>query len=85
MIYSLLYKLCRENENSIGIDCNQAHAPFDLKRSDEFDLSNENYQRLVRSLEVAPILGAKTIVIHSVFEPSKPVIDEEFNKQRFRL
>lgn len=75
----------REYANSIGIECNQAHAPFDLKRSDEFDLSNENYQRLVRSLEVASILGAKTIVIHSVFEPSKPVIDKEFNKQYYEI
>lgn len=50
----------------IGIECNQAHAPLDFRHTDEIDLSNENYLRNVRSIEVASILGAESIIVHSL-------------------
>lgn len=56
----------RKFADNLGIECNQAHAPFDLEHTDSFDLSNETYRKLVRSLEVASILGAKNIVVHAI-------------------
>lgn len=56
----------RRHADSAGIECNQAHAPFDLKSNDDFDLSNERYLRLVRSLECASILGAKNVIVHAL-------------------
>jgi len=59
------YKL-RKIADEIGILCRQAHAPFDFEYTDETDISNPRYLKLVRSLEVASILGAKNIVVHTV-------------------
>ncbi len=49
-----------------GLFCNQSHAPFDLIENDAFDLSNEKFVRLIRSIEGASILGAENIVVHAV-------------------
>lgn len=54
----------RAYADKLGIECNQAHAPFDLRYSEGLDLSVKNYQRVVRSIEVASILGAKNIIVH---------------------
>lgn len=62
--YSERAKKLRKIADDLDITCNQAHAPFDLLYNDAFDLENERYLRVVRSLEVASILGAKTVVIH---------------------
>lgn len=56
----------RKFADDLGMECNQAHAPFDLNHTDSFDLSNETYRKLVRSLEVASVLGAKNIVVHAI-------------------
>lgn len=56
----------REFADSLNISCNQAHAPFDLTYKDNFDLSNLNYLRLVRSIEAAAILGAPNIIVHLI-------------------
>lgn len=62
--YSDRARKLRKIADDLDITCNQAHAPFDLCWDDEFDVKNERYLRLVRSLEAASILGAKTIIIH---------------------
>lgn len=50
-----------------GLTCNQAHAPLEFDISnDTIDLSNDNYKRIVKSLEIASILGAEAIVVHAV-------------------
>ncbi len=48
----------------LGIECNQAHAPLDFKHYDNISLDDEKYLRNVRAIEVASVLGAKSIVIH---------------------
>ena len=52
--------------DELGLACNQAHAPFDVKYGEEFDLSNPHYSAIARAIESASILGAKTIVVHSI-------------------
>lgn len=49
-----------------GVVCRQAHAPFDFEYDDEVGMQGEKYRRLVRSLEIASILGAENIVVHTV-------------------
>lgn len=56
----------RAYADEICIECNQAHAPFEVRYTDEFNLSNKRYLELVRSLEIASILGAKTVVVHAI-------------------
>ncbi len=56
----------RKKSDELRIECNQAHAPFEITSKDEFDLSNKAYKRLVHSIEVASILGAKNIIVHAI-------------------
>ena len=56
----------RKYADSLGICCNRTHAPFDFTGKDTFEESNVNFLRLVRSLEVSAVLGAKTSVVHAV-------------------
>ena len=67
--YKEYSKKLREHLDSIGLVCNQAHAPFKLKYEDEWNESCERWVSLTRSIESASILGAKTIVVHFVFPP----------------
>lgn len=72
----------RAFSDGLGIECNQAHAPFDLKYTDQFNMSNENYCRLVRSMKVASILGAKTIIIHAIKDNLPETVDfKELNRE----
>ncbi len=59
----------REYADSIGIVCNQSHAPFKLRYEDGFSPDNEKYQRVLRSIECAAIAGAEAIVVHRVVVP----------------
>ena len=56
-------KKLREYADSIGIVCNQAHAPFHssygVPEKDE-----RMFNLIVRSMEIAAVLGAKIIVVH---------------------
>ena len=47
------------------IACNQAHAPFPSSVGDP-DKDAKIYDSIVRSMEIAAILGAKIIVVHPV-------------------
>ena len=49
--------------DSIGIVCNQSHAPFPSSVKEE-EKNPEIFKKIVRSMEVASILGAKIIVVH---------------------
>ena len=51
------------------ITCNQAHAPFSLQYDSIFDTSCEDYVKLIRSIEAASIMGAKSIVVHAINVP----------------
>lgn len=57
-------KRLREYADGIGISCNQAHAPFCFDYNDTFDISNNAYKKIVRSIHSASILGAKNIIVH---------------------
>ena len=46
-----------------GIVCNQSHAPFPSSVGDE-EKDEEIFQKIVRSMEGAAMLGAKIIVVH---------------------
>lgn len=60
----------REIMERHGLICNQAHAPFDFKRYDHIDMSNEHYCQVVRSIKAAAILGAENIIIHAIGNPT---------------
>ena len=64
--------------DDIGLECNQAHAPFSVGYGDKFDISEPKYLRLVRAMESAAILGAKNIVVHAITVPEN-VNFEEYN------
>ena len=49
--------------DACGIVCNQAHAPFASSTGDESD-DKRRFDAIVRSIEAAAMLGAKTIVVH---------------------
>lgn len=71
----------RKHLDAIGLECNQAHAPFDLRYGEEFDCANPRYRAIVRSIESASILGAKAIIVHSIWHPAdgRIVFDREYN------
>lgn len=55
--------------DSIGIPCNQAHAPFNntlVIPREEFNTDNPLFLGIVRSIEVASVLGAGQIIIHAM-------------------
>lgn len=56
-------KELRRYADEIGIVCNQAHAPFEWRM---FDAEREKFldEMVLRSIEVASVLGAKIIVVH---------------------
>ena len=51
------------------ITCNQAHAPLGYGYVRVFDVSDKEYQKIVRSMEAAAIMGANSIIIHAVQVP----------------
>jgi len=59
----------REHLDKNGIVCNQAHAPYSLEYGVDFCESDAKYRSVLRAIESASILGAQTIVIHSVTVP----------------
>lgn len=71
----------RAHFDSIGLECNQAHAPFVFAYGDRFALDDPHYRAIVRSMESAAILGAKVIVVHSVGyrEGSDILFDRKYN------
>ena len=76
----------RKHLDAIGLSCNQAHAPFDLKVGESFDLSTPAYLATVRSMESAAILGAKSIIVHSLSAAVNDIVvfDKEYNLEFYR-
>lgn len=70
----------RKKLDEIGLECNQAHAPFSLPYGAKFDVSEKKYLQLVRSIESASILGAKNIIVHSLTVPE----DADFMKYNIK-
>ena len=65
-------KVFRSIADEIGLVCNQAHAPFPTATNDDyprFGMTTEEYNayahnKIERAIEVAGVLGAKSIVVH---------------------
>lgn len=53
----------RRYADSVGIVCNQAHAPFHSSCGDPEE-DKKKFDAIVRSMESAAVLGAKNIVVH---------------------
>ncbi|MBO5852335.1 MAG: sugar phosphate isomerase/epimerase [Clostridia bacterium] len=53
----------REYADSLGIVCNQSHAPFSTSTGD-MEKDKWIFGKIIRSMEIASILGAKIIVVH---------------------
>ena len=75
----------RKYADEIGLVCTQSHAPLDYAYTDEPSLSNINFMRNVRAIEVASILGAKSIVFHGLGIVHAKGLDYiEYNTQYLR-
>lgn len=59
-------KSIKEYADSIGIVCNQAHAPWGFGGNDELSMENENFGNIVRAIEFASVVGAPNIIVHAV-------------------
>ncbi len=64
-------KRIRAFADSLGLPCNQAHAPFPSSKTDIPENAEFNaviIERIVRAMEIASVLGAKAIVVHPKHE-----------------
>ena len=77
-------KAFRAVADGIGLVCNQAHAPFPSATNDDyprFSMSTAEYnayahKKIERAIEVAGVLGAKSIVVHpwNCYTPEKNAV-----------
>jgi sugar phosphate isomerase/epimerase len=78
-------KKLRKHIDYNGLVCNQAHAPLGLSLALEPEKYKAKFQKIVRSIEAAAILGAKTIVVHSQGVPDNSDIDPvEYNIEYYK-
>ena len=56
-------KELKEYANSLGLVCNQAHAPFHSSKG-EIEYDEWIFSKIVRAIEIASIIGAKIIIVH---------------------
>lgn len=73
-------KELRAYADSLGIVCNQAHAPFPSSVGDP-ERDEAIFASIVKSMEVASILGAKIIVVH----PKQHLTHAEHAEELFEL
>lgn len=75
----------RKISDEIGILCRQAHAPFSFQYTNKIDISDPEYLKIVRSMEVASILGAKNIIVHTVKKDLPNGFDlENYSREFYR-
>ncbi len=60
----------REYADSLGIGFVQAHAPFRVTYTDTFNTSCPAYDDVVRSLELASVMGIPRVVVHALKTPA---------------
>lgn len=79
-------KEVRAHLDDIGLECSQAHAPYIMGYDSAFDLENVNYRATVHSIESAAILGAKSIIVHTIAVPKevKEVSMWELNQRYYK-
>ena len=54
----------RAYADSIGMPCNQTHAPFSSARKGNEEYNKAMYPKLLRAIEISGVLGAKICVVH---------------------
>ncbi len=74
----------RAHLDKVGIVCNQAHAPISLRDTMEKEEFEQKRLWIARSIESAAILGAKSIVVHSLVVHDKDVDFEEYNIEFYK-
>jgi sugar phosphate isomerase/epimerase len=76
----------RKHFDELSLECNQAHAPFVFGYGDAFNEDDSHFRAVVRSMESAAILGARSIVVHSVGhrENGEVKFDREYNIAFYR-
>ena len=76
----------RECLGKCGVTCNQAHAPYEMTVDDPFDPAEAPYNRMLRALEAASVIGAQNVVAHAIdVSPRKREVDfEAHNLNYFR-
>lgn len=50
--------------DSIGIVCNQTHAPYPTARKGDKEYNEKRFELVARAIEVSGVLGAKVCVVH---------------------
>lgn len=74
----------RELADSLGIPCNQAHAPYGSQYGDATP-DTDLFKLTVRSMEIASVLGAKGIVIHPMQFLFYPYYIKEIKEINYRF
>lgn len=64
--YREYFNQLRKYADSIGIVCNQAHAHYPVAIYGKDEWNNSRYNAVIRDIEAASVLGAKTIVVHPI-------------------
>jgi len=59
----------RREADDAGIAFNQAHAPFPTYREGDAAYNDKTFADIVRSLEIAAILGVSIVIVHPVYLP----------------
>lgn len=82
--YEEYMKELRSYADSLGIFCNQAHAPYASSKGDLGD--EKRFEKILRAIHGASILGAKMIVVHPMHhipynKGKNPKILKEMNKE----
>lgn len=76
----------RAHADSLGIPFVQGHAPFSFRDRSPDGWKNYNYFRIVRSIEVAGVLGIKELIVHPLqFLPYKQNVQtlHDYNMEFF--
>lgn len=54
----------RNDADALGIVCSQSHAPAPTWRTGDSSFNDRQFDRLIRSIEISSVLGAKICVVH---------------------
>ncbi len=73
-------KALRQYADNLGIVCNQSHAPYPSSTGKEEE-DKWIFEKIVRAMEIASILGAKIIVVH----PKQHLCYPDYPDELFRL
>ena len=78
--YVEIAKDLRSYADSLGIVCNQSHAPYPSSTGNP-EKDEKIFEKIVRAMEIASILGAKIIVVH----PKQHLVYSEHPDELFNI